>query len=270
MSTWDMSTWKNQLLLVFGIVVATLTGNGGVLADFSFAVIADPHIDGDPDHEAKFRTAVAAVIDTKGIRNTAGIPYVPIIGDNEVQAGCEAEFDTVFSPQYTYLSTAAGIENWQKASVPINSMYLQNFSFDYKQCHFTCADFASRIPGDEGGELHDFEGGTWRWFKSDIENAPTLKGENINVITHIGMLDLVEKYLFSSSELNTIKGFIQPYKDNVDSNYAGHIHQNFTWNVPTLFPYYTVRVIDETWHDIWVKAIALEDAVRRRNLSHCL
>jgi len=77
--------------------------------------------------------------------------------------------------------------NWQKAAIPVKGKYLQNFSFDHKDCHFVCADFASRKVGDEGGELHDFEGGTWRWLKNDIEKCSKTKKENILIMTHIGM-----------------------------------------------------------------------------------
>ena len=44
--------------------------------------------------------------------NNAGIPYIPLIGDNEVQTGCEKEFDEVFGRQGRYLSNK--LMNWQK------------------------------------------------------------------------------------------------------------------------------------------------------------
>ena len=65
---------------------------------------------------------------------------------------------------------------------------------------------------------------------------------------HTGF-EFADKFVFSQSEMGKVKGFLDGYKDNVDSNYAGHFHLN--WYVPVwskLFvPLYHVRVTDETW-----------------------
>lgn len=251
---------------------------------FSFAVIADPHLSGRADRKAKLATAVNWIIDNKvrenielvfvagdiawggslanrnlrvarGILdrlNQAGVSYVPIIGDNEVEYGCEKEFEDTFSEQYGRLGKA--LANWRKAPTPVNGKYLQNFSFDYKGCHFVCCDFNSRVPGGEGGELHDFAGGSWPWFKSDIETCPKVKTESIVIVTHIGMfrtgVGLADKFLFSADDMNKIKRFLKGYRGYVDTNYAGHIHQNWRASVWTgLFAtIYHVRTTDETWH----------------------
>ena len=242
-------------------------------------------MNGNPDHKAKFETAIDWIVRNKdntdielvfvlgdiawgGPRsnrnlqvakvvldrlNNAGIPYIPIIGDNEVQAGCEKEFQEVFAPQYDFLTRT--LDHWQKSPVAIAGMYLQNFSFDYKGCHFVCPDFNPRTTGDEGGELHDFEDGTWPWFKKDIQKCPKAKKENTVIMTHIGMFhtgfEFADQFVFSEKESEKIKRFLYPYKDNVDSNYAGHLHIN--WYVPVwskLFaPLYHVRVTDETWSE---------------------
>ena len=185
--------------------------------------------------------------------NNAGISYIPLIGDNEVQTGCQKEFSDVFKEQYQYLSEV--LENWQKAPFLIDGKYLQNFSFDYKDCHFICADFASRKAGNEKGELHDFTGGTWPWFKNDIENCSKSKKENIVIMTHIGMFrtgfQVADQFLFSKSKMKKIKKFLYPYREYIDSNYAGHIHQN--WHAVVFSDWFTtlyhVRVTDETWYD---------------------
>jgi len=250
---------------------------------FSFAVLADPHISGNPAHRSKFEAAVDWIIDNKETKdielvfvlgdiawggsrsnrnltaarkildrlNENEITYIPIIGDNEVHAGSEKEFQQIFESHFKILS--AILNNWQKASVPVKNIYLQNFSFDYKGCHFLCPDFISRKAGGEGGELHDFTGGTWAWFKNDIERCPKPKNENIIIMTHIGMFhigfEFADKYVFSAVEMDKIKGFLGDYKDNIDSNYAGHLHLN--WYVPVwsglFLPIYHVRITDETW-----------------------
>ena len=284
--TADKKTWFSKLpalLLVCAIVPAAAPGYGET---FSFAIIADPHIDGNPDNRAKFETAVDWIIDNKeskdieltfvlgdiawggsvGNRNldTAkkildrlndhGITYIPVIGDNEVQAGCEKEFQEVFGPHFNTLSRI--LDNWRKTSAPAAGKYLQNFSFDYKDCHFVCPDFNSRKADGQDGELHDFAGGSWPWFKNDIERCPKSKNENIIIMTHIGMFntgfEFADKFVYSESKMNTIKSFLNNYKDNVDTNYAGHLHLN--WYVPVwsriFVPLYHVRVTDETWSKI--------------------
>jgi hypothetical protein len=207
--------------------------------------------------------------------NNVGISYIPIIGDNEVECRCEKEFQDVFDLQYRYLSKV--LTNWQKAPCPVrnnypettaslrkrfsngastvNNMYLQNFSFDYKGCHFVCPDFNSRKAGVECGELHDFPGGSWLWFKNNIVSCPKAKKENIVIMTHIGMFrtgfEAADRYLFTESQMGEFKQFLQNYREYVDSNYAGHIHQNWSSVVWSGFftPIYYVRVTDETWYD---------------------
>ncbi|MBN2316455.1 MAG: metallophosphoesterase [Sedimentisphaerales bacterium] len=250
---------------------------------FSFVVIADPHMSGSSDHKAKFETTVDWIIrnkDCKEIELTfvlgdiawggskqnrnlhiaktildrlhrAQIPYIPIIGDNEIQGGCEKEFHEIFAPHYQRL--AGTLDHWRKSSVPVADMYLQNFSFDYKGCHFVCPDFNPRKAGNEGGDLHDFEGGSWRWFMKDIQQCRKSKKENINIMTHIGMfrtgIGLADEFVFSDIEMEKIKRFLHPYRENVDSNYAGHLHVNGyvpVWS-KLFVPLYHVRITDETW-----------------------
>jgi hypothetical protein len=269
------------LMLTAMVIMTTSAGYGET---FSFAIIADPHIDGNMDNKAKLISAVDWLISNKekkdielvfivgdiawgGYRsnrnlkivraifdrlNNAGIPYIPVIGDNEIQRRCEKEFDVIFKKQYQYLGKI--LEHWRKAPTPVNEMYLQNFSFDYKGCHFVSCDFNSREKNNEGGELHNFTGGSWPWFKKDIETCPKTKKESIVIITHIGMFRTgfaaADEYLFSQDEMDRIKGFLYDYREYVDSNYAGHIHQN--WNSVVwsgLFTkIYHVRITDEPWH----------------------
>ena len=107
-----------ELLLVSAVVAVI---NPAYAETFSFAVVADPHISGNPDNRAKFETAIDWIISnkdskdieltfvlgdiawggTKNNRNLAiakkildrlkhnSITYIPVIGDNEVQYGCE-------------------------------------------------------------------------------------------------------------------------------------------------------------------------------------
>ncbi len=182
------------LLLLSAVVTAVRPAYGET---FSFAVITDPHISGNQDRKAKFETAVDWIISnrkskdieltfvlgdiawggSRGYRNLAtakkildrlnnnGITYIPVIGDNEVQSGCEKEFQDIFGSHFNILSQ--NLDNWRKAPAAVTGKYFQNFSFDYKGCHFVCPDFNSRKARAEGGDLHDFAGGSWPWFKNE-------------------------------------------------------------------------------------------------------
>jgi hypothetical protein len=270
--------------LVLGIGIAVLAGVGSTAAhgqSFSFAIIADPHIDGTADHLTKLQLAIDHIIANQATYNThlvfvvgdiawggtnlsiakaeldrlndADIPYIPIVGDNEALTGYDEDFDITFAEQFLYLSLL--LDNWQQAPTPVGDDYLENYSFDHGNCHFICADFASRTPGDEGGDLHDHTDGTWPWVKNDIQTCAKPKNENIILLTHIGMfrtgISTADQYLFDSTEMSKITTFLDPYRSNVAYNFAGHIHVNFTWNVkknlfsPTI---YTAQTTDETWY----------------------
>jgi len=273
---------SRSIITIFILIV--LTACNGYGETFSFAIIADPHINLNYDHKTKLISAVDWIIRNKkkknielvfvvgdiawgGSRkkrnlrvaqeifdrlNRAGIPYVPIIGDNEIQKRCEKEFADTFNKQYQYLSKV--LSHWRKSPTPVGGKFLQNFSFDYKGCHFVSCDFNSRKHGDEGGELHDFTGGSWPWFRNDIETCSKAKKESIVIITHIGMFrtrfGTADQFLFSQDEMNKIQNFLFDYREYVDSNYAGHIHLNWHSTVWSGFftTIYHVRTTDQTWH----------------------
>ncbi|OHB54725.1 MAG: hypothetical protein A2173_03480 [Planctomycetes bacterium RBG_13_44_8b] len=293
-----ISGFSLQFVLAIFIVLLQVNSQG-YGETFSFAIVADPHVYGNVTNRAKFQTAVDWIIDNKdsndielvfvlgdiawgGTRNSrnmaiakaildrlndAGVLYVPVIGDNEIDTGCEKEFNDVFELQYEYLSQR--VLSWQKAAVPVGGMYLQNFSFNYKGCHFVCADFNPRKKDYEGGELHDFPGGTWPWFKDTIAKCPKSKKENIVIMSHIGMfrtgVEKADQYLFPQEQMSKIKRFAYNYREYIDTNYVGHIHQN--WQIIVwsgLFtPLYNVRVTDETWYDTqWPESDDQELTVR--------
>jgi hypothetical protein len=234
-------------------------------SDFSIAVIADPHCTSSQEHWDRLDSAVNWINENKtakkielvvivgdmawGGNNLSVIrgkldgltaPYLPVIGDNEVNAGDEVTFNTVFSSHFNDLATLfAG--SWDKAPIPVQDprtdqgLYLQNYSFDYKGLHIICTDWGTRNPGpglgSEQAELYDFEGGTWPWFKQDMENSPTENQNNILVFSHHPMhvspvYPLIQADLgaFSVSDFKTITSFTLPFKDYFYANYAGHYH----------------------------------------------
>ncbi|MHC4861692.1 MAG: hypothetical protein ACYTDY_16555, partial [Planctomycetota bacterium] len=144
---------------------------------FAFAILADPHIAGRPENERRLAACVDWVnakrdagpievvfvlgdvgwgkgnlVRAKAILDRLAVPYVPVLGDNEVASGHEAEFETVFGPHYEGLATT--LEGWRRAPTPVRDpetgrqAWLQNFSFDHRGLHFGGLDWTTR----DGGE----------------------------------------------------------------------------------------------------------------------
>lgn len=233
--------------------------------DFSIAVIADPHCTNNQEHWDRMDEAIAWIngnkaakkIDMvvivgdmawggnnllvmKGKLDGLAVPYLPVIGDNEIHGGDEAVFDNVFSTQFDNLASHFG-DSWNKAHTPVISpqtakeLYLQNYSFDYKGLHIICADWNTRteegLLETEQAELYDFEGGTWPWFKEDILNWTGTDKESILVFSHHPMhvspaypLTKMDLGAFSYEDFKTITAFTLPLKDYISASYAGHYH----------------------------------------------
>jgi len=230
---------------------------------FSFGVIADPHVYGGPSSENALK--LAAVVDwinankdlpiyglelvfvvgdlgggaglgtAREILDGLTVPYVPLIGDNEIH-GDEQLFHDTFAPRYAEL--ASTLENWSEAPAPVwnpqwgKDSWFQNHSFDYQGIHFVAADWASRggsgIEGEQA-DLHDFAGGTWPWFAADLAGCPKDFGENIVLLSHHPMhvspvFPDLEVASFSPDEVDVIEGLTATYGDHVSADLAGHYH----------------------------------------------
>jgi hypothetical protein len=225
------------------------------LRPFSFVVLADPHIEGDPDHEARLLSAlewinlnraerrielVLIVGDiawgeghlerTREMLDTLAVPYLPLIGDNEIQSGFEREFNDTFSPQYEAL--AGILDDWHKAPAPVwnpeqgTESFFQNFSFDHRGVHFVGLDWCTRrvapIVGEQA-DLHDFPGGTFEWFRQDIEGCPKPLEENIVMASHHPM-HFLPIGAFTIQEQTVLERFTSQYRDALYADFAGHYH----------------------------------------------
>lgn len=244
--------WYAALTILAGSV---LTGCPPPDTLYSFAVIADPHVYSNPESGARLASCVEWInaveeeklvefvfvvgdlgrfAEVKAILDGLAVPYVPIIGDNDVIASDE-DFDMVFAPQYEHLATV--LENWQRQPTPVwnpeveEYSYFQNFSFDHRGVHFMGIDWCSRTDGSidkEQADLHDFEGGTWPWFVEYITNCDKEMLENIVMLTHhpmhVAPVIPLEIVSFSIEEDETINLFTGVYGDHVYANMAGHYH----------------------------------------------
>ena len=167
-------------------------------------------------------------------------------GESEINQdgeGADIYFSNIFASQYNKLSQT--FNSWEKGNIPVNNpetnpfrkSYFQNFAFDYNGYHFVGLDFNARDDapwspfgkykgvGPEG-DLYDFEGGTWGWFKKHLgeyfSNNPE-SNENIILLAHHPLKNL-PVFGFSGDEIDRVQSFLADYQDNVFAEFAGHTH----------------------------------------------
>ncbi len=243
---------------------------------FSFVIIADPHIEGDPDHDARLVSCinwinthrkerqielVILVGDiawgddnperAKDMLDPLSVPYVPLIGDNEIQSGSEQDFYAAFLPHYARL--AEELDNWSKMPTPVWSphegkeAYLQNVSFDHRGVHFVGLDWCTRkvapIVGEQA-DLHGFPGGTFDWFKQDIEGCAKPFKEHVVMASHHPM-HFLPIGAFSVQEQRALEQFTSQYRDAIYANFAGHYHLSVHNGLRTAG--YEIFLTQSTW-----------------------
>jgi hypothetical protein len=250
---------------------------GPIQGLFTFVVFADPHVTADDDHAERLRAAVVWVNENAVAENIElvfivgdigwgeigvdlsfellselAVPWVPVMGDNEVQYGSEEAFDQVFSAQYDVLAaTQAG---FARAATPVanpqrgGQSWFQDFSFDYAGLHLVGLDWNARIIGTLEGEmadLHDFEGGSWEWFASDLEQHGEGPDDSVVLFSHHPMH--LSPGAFDLAEIELLDGLLSTYDDAVYANFAGHYHVSGD-EVETERPL-DIYVTDAIWDD---------------------
>jgi len=241
---------------------------------FSFAILTDTHVTGNDSNADRLRACVewinthafdrmielVLVLGDIGwgsgleishqILEELTVPYVPIIGDNEVVSNAEEAFSTTFSEQYDFLSTL--LSGWQKSPAPVwnpeagQQSWFTNLYFEHHGVHFIGLDWAVRGQGEpfsEFGDLHNFEGGTWQWFEEIFLSTPKDASESIVMFSHIPM----HLGAFTWGEMDSIESLSGPYASAVYADFAGHVH--ITYERPVPEGGYIVYVTDATWDD---------------------
>lgn len=242
---------------------------------FSFAILADPHISSNPDHEARLAAAVAWINDNAAARRVElvwvlgdigwgeGLPvaaallseleplWLPILGDNEVHFGDEATFDAVFDPQLQALSGV--LPGWSRGAVEVyNPVYgqtswLQNYSFDYGGLRWVGLDWCSRSDSallSELAELNDFEGGTLPYLDQTLSTLAPGVEEDVLLFSHHPM----HLGMFNEAQLAALTARTGPLSNRVAGAYAGHAHLDAEVLVEE--GGYTVWVTDAVWDDV--------------------
>ncbi len=243
---------------------------------FSFVVLADPHLYGTADHDAR---AVAAVdwinanADAYGLElvllvgdiawNTGTdtapalfgeleIPWVPVTGDNEIQSDDELALYEAFEPQWRALTDE--IEGFSFPSMPVDNpeydqqSWFTNLVFEYLGVTFVGLDWCTRYVGGVYGEmadLHDFEGGTWHFLEQVLTGLDEPARESVVLYSHHPMH--LSPGAFDLDEMAAIEGLIEPYGDLVYASFAGHYHMDGEETLESEL--YDVYVTDAVWDD---------------------
>jgi len=240
---------------------------------FSFAVLADPHIAGSPDatkrlakcvgwlnrHRERERLAFVSVVGdiawgkgnterAKKLLDRLSVPYLPVIGDNEVETGYAKEFNRVFGPHLDGLT--GKLDGFRRAPVPVKApgsdreLFLQNFSFDHGGVHFIGLDWVTR-KGGESADLHDFPGGTFRWWGKDVERVASRKKRSVVLFSHLPMHVNYLIEVFSEEEQARVEKRIAAWKGALYACFAGHYHMKWV----EMRPGYRLYVTDAVWDD---------------------
>ncbi len=249
-----------------------------LVLQFRYAVIADPHVSTvTGENLDRLDRAVAWInseADTRDLRlvlvvgdigwgdglpsaraslDRLVLPYVPINGDNEIQLGSEEAYDTTFTDHYAALTQA--FPDFTLGPVRVDNpevgapSWFHNMAFTYEGVRFIGLDWASRILDPMLGELgylHDFEGGSWPFFTSQLEAAAADgMGEHITLFSHIPMH--FSPAAFDLDKIATIVDETGPLGDQVWADLAGHYHFSASETVPDAG--YDLHVTDATWDD---------------------
>lgn len=241
---------------------------------FSFAILADPHVVNEGEHAERLRSCVAwlgeQAVDrtielvlvvgdigwsgglelSRSILDELPMAYVPVLGDNEIQAGDEQQFEAVFGPVYGQLADEFG--NFTRGTVEAwnpdhdRTSWFQNAAFDHGGLRFVVLDWNSRRLGgllSETADLHDFDGGSFPFFAETLDELTDGAGEDVVLASHHPM----HIPSFTLDELDQVTEHTHEHADRVFGNFAGHYHVDGHETIEQ--GGYEVYVTDATWDD---------------------
>ncbi|MFT5685275.1 MAG: hypothetical protein ACI8RZ_006225 [Myxococcota bacterium] len=243
---------------------------------FTIAAVADPHLFDDGEHATRTATLVDWINDNAGTRgielvvisgdiawgagldvapgllNALTVPYVPVIGDNEIHNGVESDFAAMVAPMLDTL--ASQVEDWRAAPVPVDNpieggeSWLFNYSFTYRDVRFVALDWNARVHDTILGEmadLHDFDGGTLPFLVEELALHGDGPAGGMILASHHPMH--LSPGAFDLAEMEALSEVIAPHGDRVYADLAGHYHVDME---TTEEAGYDVLVTDAIWDDV--------------------
>lgn len=263
---------------------------------FSFAVLADPHLTGGADNDARALAAVEwinahaaersieLVLIVGDIAWNAGtetapalfsaleVPWVPVTGDNEIQSEDEQAFFEAFEPQWQALGSQ--LEGFTYAAMPVDnpayetSSWFTNQRFTHRGVTFMGLDWCTRTIGGIFGEmadLNDLEGGTWSWFDLGLQGLDAPVGDSVVMFSHHPMH--LSPGAFDLVEMAALEGLTEPWWDQIYASFAGHYHMDGYEELES--GAWEVFVTDATWDDeVRVRVVEVSGNGRRFAYEH--
>lgn len=236
------------------------------LVTFAIAAIADPHHTGTNLQTTRYKRLLSAVKwlndnaaarkiklvlvlgdiawsgglpSARAALDTLTVPYVPTIGDNCLFAGDQKPYDDTFGPVYAGLD--AKVANLSRAPTPTvhgttgSVAILQNVAFDLEGLRIIALDISPRTklgPFGEQGDLHDYPGGTWPWFKAELAKLKGRAAGSVLLASHIPMHRSAGG--FTLAQMKLINAAVDAADGLVYANIAGHYHFDFTYQTPDM------------------------------------
>jgi 3',5'-cyclic AMP phosphodiesterase CpdA len=243
---------------------------------FAFAVLADPHVSANNEHDERLRAAVGWIAerveerdielvlvagdvawhgghgDALDALHEAPIPVVPIIGDNEIQFGEEQVWDEAFSEHFAALEEQ--LDGFRRPPRPTwnpereQESWFQSFVFEHRGVRFVGCDLSPRVVDPIWGEMaeaHDFEGGTLPWLRDALADAASRADESIVLVSHQPMMMVPGGFVVDDWE--KVVALLGPVADKVAMNLAGHLHVNGETSLEDAG--IDVYLTDATWDD---------------------
>ena len=240
---------------------------------FTYAIVADPHVVDDGAHAERLSTAVAAINALPPEQSPELVfilgdiawgngwspayvaldalraPWIPVLGDNPIQAGEETGFEDTFSSHLDRLG--AQLPGWIRADRPVTgpdgeSLWLQNARLDWKGVRFVALDLNTRTIASGWGEfpdLFDLPGGTLPFLSDALETTPDGPEDRVVLLSHMPLVPGL-----TLDEQDDLLAVLEPHPGTVWGNHAGHLHGNgeATWADAGI----EIRTTDATWDDI--------------------
>jgi 3',5'-cyclic AMP phosphodiesterase CpdA len=180
------------------------------------------------------------------------LPFFPLIGNHDMWPYTTTEeapgpigdqyFDEVWADHL--VAVGVGFDGFERAPGPVTnpdtgveSTFI-NYAFEHSGYHFIALDLGTRDPAPDDllgvngeADLHDFDGGTWRWFTTYLESREWRgEGEILVFSHHLPNVSLPTFDMLPEEEA-VIGDFIRTggYADTLRAFFAGHHHMSYEY-----------------------------------------